>query len=518
MKKKLLWALAGFLGIMMVFTVLSRAADSVGIPRVSTVKAEQKVISHLVSAAGKVKQNQEQAVFTEADQRVKAIHVIEGQQVEEGELLFEIDRELLEEQILMAKEELQKQELQRQDTISSKQAGAVNKANDQASANEDYQDAVDDGNEAVQKAKDAWDLAVDALNDWDGDDSGAGTSEVDTVEEALQETLDEKKEAYEDALKERKEIEAAEEQSGLDEAIKKEERAKSEYQTAETALTQYQEQKNAADATAQQTSKEELEQKVEAAQAAYEQAVKDMESQVKSAAKGIQSANSAEASNHADEVEQIGIEQQQRKLQKLEKLKEQEGKVLSPVKGIVSKVSIMTGDRTSDGTAILLADISSGLCFTAQVPKDQEKYIARLDEVVLKTDNDKEITGLTINTISVNNEDSSLLDVTIQLPENALEMGVGATMKVNKKSEPYATCIPLSALYKEDNQYYVFVMEEQETILGTEQTVRRVDVTVQDKNAEYAAVAAGSITADQEIITDSEKTLEAGDRVRLDES
>lgn len=556
MRKKLVGALAGFLAVMLVFTILSRAADSVGIPRVSTDRAGKKVIGHPVSAAGKIEQNQEQAVFTEANQRVKAIHVNEGQQVEEGELLFELDMEELEDQILTAKEELEKKKLQRQDTISSKEVSAANKANSRANAEIDYQNAIDAADAAIQQAKDKWDAAKQALKNYKK--SGTGDSGEDSVAGTLQKTCNEKKAAYENAVGEReateqeinekiqaalkensetsdetksgsgsdplteKEIEAqirAQYQAALDMAIQKEETALKELQAAEAALDEYKQNQAASAAASQQTTKEQLKQQAEEARIAYEQAVQDKETQVNNAAKGVRDANLADASNHSDQVESIGIDQDERNLKKLEKLKEWGGKILSPVKGVVSKVFITTGDRTTDGTAVLLADISSGLRFTAQIPVSQEKYIARLDEVILKPDNNgKDIQGLTVDTISTNSEDPGLLDVTVQIPENALEIGAGATMKVNKKSEPYEICVPLSALYKEDNQYYLFVVEGTETILGTEQTVRRLDVTVIDQNSEYAALENGSVTTEQDIVTDSEKLLEAGDRVRLNES
>ena len=120
--------LGAFLALMMLFTMLSRAADSIGIPTVETSTIQNMVIAHKVTAQGKVVQNREQAVSTEPNQVVKAIYVNEGQQVEEGELLFELDMEELKEQILAVKQELQKQELQSADNKSSQETDAASKA------------------------------------------------------------------------------------------------------------------------------------------------------------------------------------------------------------------------------------------------------------------------------------------------------------------------------------------------------------------------------------------------------
>ena len=149
MKKKIIQMLGGFLALMILFTLLSRAADSAGIPRVTTTTIQSLSIVHKVTAQGKVEENREQAVTTEANQRVKAIYVNEGQQVEEGELLFEIDMEELREQILNMEQEIEKQKLQTQDSLSSKAVEAERKALEQQRASSDYADAQSQGDRAT---------------------------------------------------------------------------------------------------------------------------------------------------------------------------------------------------------------------------------------------------------------------------------------------------------------------------------------------------------------------------------
>ena len=97
-----------------------------------------------------------------------------------------------------------------------------------------------------------------------------------------------------------------------------------------------------------------------------------------------------------------------------------------------------------------------------------------------------------------------------------MEMGTTAEMEVMKKSETYKSCIPLSALHYDNKQAYVLVVEERETVLGTELASRRVDVTVEDKNDQYAALQEGVLTSDQKVISSSDKTVEPGGRIRLE--
>ena len=150
MKKKVVQMLGGFLVLMVLFTMLSRAADGVGLPRVETVTAQKMSIVHKVTAEGKVEQNREQAVLTEPNQIVKAVHVDEGQQVEAGDLLFELDMEELKEQILLAEQEIAKQDLQTGDSQSAKDVAAARKALEQQRASSDYAEAKDQSDRAVE--------------------------------------------------------------------------------------------------------------------------------------------------------------------------------------------------------------------------------------------------------------------------------------------------------------------------------------------------------------------------------
>ena len=84
---------------MLVFTMISRAVSGASMARVETVKISTGTIDHKVSGSGKVEAGKEVAVFTEGGQRVKEICVQEGQSVEEGDTLFLLDLEELEEQV-----------------------------------------------------------------------------------------------------------------------------------------------------------------------------------------------------------------------------------------------------------------------------------------------------------------------------------------------------------------------------------------------------------------------------------
>lgn len=107
---------------------------------------------------------------------------------------------------------------------------------------------------------------------------------------------------------------------------------------------------------------------------------------------------------------------------------------------------------------------------------------------------------------------------TSPLPENAkAQNGDSFTWSIEAPSEKeYEQIIPLDALREDMNETYCLVLAEEEQMLGTVQVARRVPVTVLKKDAKSAAVTSG-LTLDDQVIASSEKYVSEGDRVRLRE-
>lgn len=107
---------------------------------------------------------------------------------------------------------------------------------------------------------------------------------------------------------------------------------------------------------------------------------------------------------------------------------------------------------------------------------------------------------------------------TSPLPENVkVQNGDSFTWSIEAPSEKeYEQIIPLEALREDMNEAYCLVLAEEEQMLGTVQVARRVPVTVLKKDAKSAAVTSG-LTPDDQVIASSEKYVSEGDRVRLRE-
>ena len=124
------------------------------------------------------------------------------------------------------------------------------------------------------------------------------------------------------------------------------------------------------------------------------------------------------------------------------------------------------------------------------------------------------ISDYTVSNVTVNEEDSSLLDLTVDLPKGVFEPGIMVDAEIVPKSENYSSIVPLQALHEEQNNYYVLVLQEEKGVLGTELVVRRLNVQVMDKNDTDAALEEGLLTRDQEIVNSSTRMIDDGSKVR----
>lgn len=552
MRKKIAGIFGVFMALMLLFTFLSRAADSVTVPRVQAGTPERRVITHTVSGSGKVEANREQAVRTEAGQIVKSIAVREGARVEEGDLLFEIEKKDLEEQILQASQELEKLKLQQQDTTSQSEAEKQKKQLTRERAAQDYQSAAKDADQAVAAAREELTRAEENLEQAKKASPGAAGDSA--VEKTLQAALEEKKQLHVTAKKERKELEQSIEeeiqaawdaalqsgegevsspekqeleakirdqyQKALAAAEKKEEKAKKEQEEAKQTLETYREQAREGAAKAASDTVETLAQAVEEKQAAYEAALAERESSLKTASREVEDAEIEEGSDSTEQINEIERKQKELALEKLEKLQKAGGKIYAPVKGVITKISVTVGERTVDGTAITMADLSEGCRLVVQMPADQEKYIAKNDPVtVTPSGGGKALTGLKVETVRTNGEDDTMLDVSVQLSDSSLEIGAVAEAEVKRESDTYQVCIPVEALYQgEQNQYYVLLIQEEESVLGTQTVAKRQNVTVLDRDSSYAALSEDSLSESQKIVLGSDRSLSEGARVRVEGS
>lgn len=525
--------------------------------RVETVRITTGTIDHKVNGSGRVEAGKEIAVYTESGQRVKEIFVREGQSVEAGDALFTVDMEELEEQILAAEQELEKSKLQNQDARSSRDVEQQNRERAKTRAAEDYNQAVADGDTSVAQAKAAWDQAEQELQNFlaagppaadaggsrtkqqtggkgDAAENGGEGAAADPQEDESEQNAgegaaaDPQRDESEQSAGEGRHFTQEEDEKGAGNSrLTQEESRKGAGNSPSGQNENEQEEGNSQpesngngqsaeeERSAWEAEKVRLEQAAAEAKAAYEAAVSARTENVRTAARAMEDANAPAASDSTSRQNEITSQQQELALGKLQDLKNAEGRITAPVQGVVTNIAITTGDFTTEGTAVRLADTSQGSRLRASVDKSNEKYVSKGCQVNISVSGSKEkITDYTVTSVTENEEDPTLLDIVIDMPDGRLETGTRAEIEIVQKSENYSTVIPVQALHEEQNGCYVLVMEEEQGVMGKELVAKRYEVKVLDKNSANAALEDGILTAEQEIISNSSRSIGDGSRVR----
>lgn len=546
-------ALAGFLILMFLLTILSRAADSLTIAKVTASAATGGVISHNIEVDGNITPNKDIAISTSANIKIASVEATEGKTVKKGDLLIQLDPADLKKKLLQAQKELQVAKATASDKKANEAIAADTKSKSLQRTYEDYNQTVADANDSVSKAKSDMNEAWNAYNTYKNSNSNSGETDT-TVSDSLKKTVEEKQLAYDKAVTNldgvekdieadvQKEIEKASvNESGNPITLTQEEKQKIREQVnarpenvsllqnandqintakdalteAENALSAYNEQQNNSSSASYDEQLKTLYDDYKAKEEAYNEAVKQRQSTIQSANRTLEDAKAPENVDTATALTaNDDLEEKQLAVDELQKVMDVNGKITAPSDGLITKVNVTTGETTTEDTAIRISDQSAGYKFTATLDKASAKYLSKDDKVTLDLGNGTTVEGLTVQSIDVSAEDKNSYELTVSIPAKVKKLGSIATLKVEKASKKYDTCVPLGALHSDGDKYYVYVINEKDTILGTETAVDKVQVDILDKNNEQAAIE-GSFSWGQKFVLTSSKTLRNGDRVRL---
>lgn len=539
-----------FFAAMAAFTLASRAIYQKGTAVVTVAKPSQNMIAHSLRIPGKTQQNQEVAVTTLGGLRVGKVLVSEGQQVEAGQPLFVLDLTYLEEEITRQQQEIRKQKLSVQDAWNQNAQAQKQRANQKAQAEENYDAAISQAQVNLERAERDLDRAEEALENFlQGGDREealnyelqnaqaqreAAEAALESLQGQIQQAIDQAIAQAEQALQQpappeeegqppepQNEGLSQEEKDGIAADIRGQyagdlaekegalAQAQADLAQAQQAWEAFQQNQG------QNQGEEELTLAVEQAMERYEDALAALDQAETTYGRAVKSANLPASTSSSAQIGQITLEQMEAQLEKLYRLQENQGQILAPTQGVVTSCAVQTGQKTSDTTAVLLADLSQGCKFVAQATKEQSRYLGVGDRVKLKDGNGKIYEDLTVTSFSPmeGSEDSRL---TVQVPAGTLALGASAELQYTRKSQIYNCCVPLSSLHvDEKNQTYVLVAQEVDSVMGRHLAARKVAVTVLERNDTTAALADGALGSGDSVIVGWDRAIAEGSRVRV---
>lgn len=455
-KRIMVIAFCIFLGFMAVCTMLAKGIYRAGLPRVTVTAPQRKSISHIVEAAGTVKQGQEYGVYVEQGLRVATIVVREGETVEAGAPLFQIDLNDLTKIIDEKELNIEKLTAQQKETASATGQEQQKENLTVARSQQDYQKALRDAELMLSRKRLLLTEAQKALDDYkkylSDTDGQVSAGDADTAQ------------GRKDKLKE-------------------------------------------------------LEQAVTVAAQSVEDAILAKEDALLTASREIENADLAaeQAYSSAETVNQLELAYQQKTMEELKNLLNEQGWVCAEEPGKITQRTIKVGERTPDGACLLYALDEGDRLLEVPLTQEQAKYIELGDELALSYRN---VTGAhkdgngTVSYLSQGTDGSTVARV--ELDDADVSIGQPISISLTKQSDPYETCISASAVKIDTaGTAFIYVVEEQEGILGTEWKITRVQVKVLDRNEYYAAIENSSLTKDSLIVESANKKFGEGDVVRI---
>lgn len=564
-------ALGGFLIIMVALTGLSRSADAITTPQVVAERPKGGRIDQKVEVSGTLKARDEESMEVGEGLLVKNVFVEEGERVQKGDVLLELDAKEIKEKLETAEDDLKKLQLRLEQLGLNKDFTANHSPME--TAKKTLTELEKDKIELVKKEDIQVERAKEKVREAEEDLKEAEANFATFQEESLEEQLTKAKEAEKEAQKylndqkyeKDKALKRA--QQTVDEAkenlwllgggeataaLQALERAEMEYEITksdwERTLKAAEESLQKAKEKLQKLENGEIddelfkqeEEKVKVARnqvkeqerlledtiVSREDAIADLDRKIEDAKKDLVKAESEEENlalnkeqdfqkeSIEKELMQLDIEAKKREIARLQKATEEGGQLKAPSAGIIGEVKVKKGDTTTQGDLLVFVRDTSEYILEAHLSKEEAQYIQIGDKVQVTLEGEKTPLENTVveNIVPVQGDTDGKKKVSISVPKG--EPGMSATLKVTKESDKYRYILPIEALKEDNGSQYILVAKQQTTTLGEQIIAERVEVMVRDKNQSSVAVE-GPLGVEDRVIIRSNKPILAGDRVRL---
>jgi len=494
-----------FLGGMGICGLVTKGIYRAGLPQVTATNPREMSLYHPVSVEGTVETGQEYGIYAPPGLRVASIAVRKGDSFQEGEALLQLDVEDLEN--ILAEKELERQRrvLTRRETESLSEQSRQESARALTRAQEDYERARRTGELQTSRAGGELSRARTTLEELRKELEKAGKN------------LEQARRDLERAQKEQAAGGAGDSQAGNGSASV----SGGDNAGAGADLSAISQQCGELEAAVLRLRSQvsQQEQAVIAAFQAAEDAHLAYADDLQAAQRGVEDARAAsdgsyQAAADLAELEQVYLEGE---IRKLRELIDAGGWIYAREGGRITELCVGIGQRTPD-TAQLLYTPDDGLrLLQARLTKEQARYVSEGTRMQMKfeTVSGGRQSGEGIISYMEPQEDGSAL-IQLDVTGQGMELGQQVTLKSTWQSEKYSLVVPLSVLRQDGNgSYFIYILRQQNGILGVEWRACVLYVDVVDQNSSYAAIESGSLSGETQIIQTTSAELKDNAVVRL---
>lgn len=464
-----------FLAVILIFTLVARGTAASTLASVQTVAPGSSEIMDAVKASGSVSAAGSNNVVAPEGLTIKEILAGTGQKVTPKDPIARFDMDEVNDQLARAIATLNeyKLKLQQQERGEIYNGSALADAQNRADwAQQDLNSARSNGERVTGEAKAAMEAAKAA--------SDAATAHYNSLPDG---TTDEEKAAKAAAL---------------------------------AAMQQAAEAHTAAAANYENT-KRESESAITTAERGLASAKQGLAGAQTSDAEARRQAADTTAQNRvAAQTTRLNVEAQNKIVNELQKIADADGLLYPETQGTILQAAT-AGQKTTAQPLFRISEGTSGFEANLLVNKaDAEKLsVGAPCEVRLQGGSTyyNPVSEGTVTSISEPDENGNV-NVKVRLTGEDWKQSQQVEVNIIRSRETYNTAIPLSALRSDNSGYFVYVVQQKSTVLGTENTIVRVPVTLTAKDGEHAAIE-GPISSEDKIVSNSSRPVQQGDSVRI---
>ena len=202
----------------------------------------------------------------------------------------------------------------------------------------------------------------------------------------------------------------------------------------------------------------------------------------------------------------------QAELDALLALQQAGGSLLAPMSGTIIRLDLQPG-QVSTAVAGLLAGGDSGYTLELKLDEGQAQHITV--GTVLHVRQNKTEGDAAVQSLSAPDADGAVT-AAATLPDGAWTAG-SASVNATAQGARQELIVPTPAVRQDNSHIYVLALEEQNTLLGLQNVLVSLPVTVLESGYTTAAVA-GALDHTTQVVVGSNKAVAAGDRVRVNDA
>ena len=459
--------IARFFGVLLVLTLVSRGAAGVAMPVVTVQKPSSGSVTQSVETTGTVSYTGGTPFTLPAGLLVTGVPVQQGQQVQVGDVLATFDKAELGRAI-----DAKRAQLQQLQTQAAQQA--------QGDTADPY--AAQLTQQQLQRAYEETERV------W-----ADGQQEIDRAQQKRDEAA--------------RAVEAAR-NAPLDPALPGDQAEAQKQANVETATAALE----AADEALYQAEKA-----AESANEAALSAAQSVEDSRNTALHNLEEAQEQVAEQNALDRAAAAVSEAeaaacQAELDALLALQQAGGSLLAPMNGTIIRLDLQPGQASTSVGGLLAGEDSD---YTLELKLDEEQAQRITVGTVLHVRQNRTEGDAAVQSLSAPDADGTVT-VAATLPDGAWTAG-SASVNATAQGARQELIVPASAVRQESGGPYVLALEEQNTLLGLQNVLVSLPVTVLESGDTTAAVT-GPLDHTTQVVVGSNKAVAAGDRVRVNDA